>query len=277
MTAIDLPLPPPAAARLVLRDTDAPAVESPRPVLHPILDALGRPVTDYRPADHTWHQGLSIALPVVRADDGAIVSFWGGPTFVSGVGYRQLDNVGEQEVDACAAADDGAELSIRWRDAAGRTLFAERRSYRVRPLDDRAWAVDVASTWTAAVDLRFGSPGTEGRVGGGYGGFALRAHPRFTDADVVLDGRVTAEEDARGATARWCALRAPGEGAVLLASREPHADVWFVRSAETPLLCVAPFFHEELPLPRGQERSWAWRFVSVADDRSSAELDELAS
>ncbi|MGX5682685.1 DUF6807 family protein [Schumannella luteola] len=275
MTAIDLPIPPPASARLEL-DTAVPALESPRPVVHPAMDALGRTITDFRPDDHPWHHGLSLALPVVRADDGPIVSFWGGPTFVRGGGYQQLDNVGRQRVVEHGVDASGARLRVQWQDAAGRPLLDETRVYSTRAVGPTAWALDVSSRWTALASLRFGSPGTEGRPDGGYGGFFLRAHPRFVGAEVVANGRGTTEDSLRGERARWAGLRAPGQGAALLVARDPSPEVWFVRSTETPMLCAAPFFHEELRLDAGTSRDWRWSLVSVADDLNLDELDEVA-
>ena len=87
--------------RLVLRDADTvlaeyvyeptePQLESPRPYLL-LRTRDGRDVTAYRPDDHVWHKGLSLALPVVGAHN-----FWGGPTYVHGEGYVQLANNGAQ-------------------------------------------------------------------------------------------------------------------------------------------------------------------------------------
>ncbi|MDR1077377.1 MAG: PmoA family protein [Propionibacteriaceae bacterium] len=67
-----------------------PQLESPRP--YALLAALdGRSATGYRPGDHVWHKGLSLALPDVGPDN-----FWGGPTYVRGQGYVQLPNNGAQ-------------------------------------------------------------------------------------------------------------------------------------------------------------------------------------
>src|SRR3954464_270401 len=59
--------------RYVYRAREA-QVESPRPYLHPIRTLGGRLVSVYRPHDHVWHKGLSVALPNAGPDN-----FWGGP------------------------------------------------------------------------------------------------------------------------------------------------------------------------------------------------------
>ena len=78
--------------RLALRDGDVvlaeyvyepddAAVESPRPYAT-LRTRGGRDVTAYRPDDHVWHKGLSLALPYVGD-----TNFWGGPTYVHGEAY----------------------------------------------------------------------------------------------------------------------------------------------------------------------------------------------
>lgn len=67
-----------------------PQIESPRP--YALLTTLdGQAATAYRPGDHVWHKGLSLALPDVGPNN-----FWGGPTYLRGQGYVQLPNNGTQ-------------------------------------------------------------------------------------------------------------------------------------------------------------------------------------
>ena len=37
---------------------ELPRIESPKPCFAPIYTPSGRLITEYRPADHTWHTGL---------------------------------------------------------------------------------------------------------------------------------------------------------------------------------------------------------------------------
>ena len=43
----------------------------------------------FRPHDHVWHKGIAWSLPHVGEHN-----FWGGPTYVHGSSYVQLDNNG---------------------------------------------------------------------------------------------------------------------------------------------------------------------------------------
>ena len=68
---------------------DTPTRESPKPYLHPVNTLIGDAVTLYRPHDHVWHKGIAWSLPHVGEHN-----FCGGPTYVHGSFYVQLDNNG---------------------------------------------------------------------------------------------------------------------------------------------------------------------------------------
>ncbi|WP_203183884.1 DUF6807 family protein [Streptomyces pratensis] len=61
-------------------------LESPRPYFHPVRTLGGDVVTAFRPWDHVWHKGITWSLPVVGEHN-----FWGGPTYVHGKDYVQLE------------------------------------------------------------------------------------------------------------------------------------------------------------------------------------------
>src|SRR5688572_27300532 len=77
-------------------------LESPRPYAL-LRSSAGHDVTAYRPGDHVWHKGLSLALPNVGSHN-----FWGGPTYVDGEDYVQLPNNVSQVHRAFTALDVGA-------------------------------------------------------------------------------------------------------------------------------------------------------------------------
>jgi len=250
-------------ARLVLDDPATPPRDSPRPYLHPLRTPGGQVVSDLRPPDHDWHLGLSLAVANVgvpgEADD---VNLWGGVTWVTGAGYRQLANNGAQRV----VDRDGSTLSLAWTDAAGRVLLTERRTHAVaRPAADRA-VLTVESTWTPVVPgLAFGSPTTAGRPDAGYGGLVLRLAPDFGAARVLSPAGPTTADAARGASLPWLAL-ATEEATVAMAALagDPvHPTPWFVRTGATPILCAAPFAHRVWTMP-ATPVTWRWRLL-VAD------------
>jgi hypothetical protein len=251
------------------------ADESPRPYLHPLLDATGRTITDFRPSDHRWHHALSVAVPIVRVGSNSRpITFWGGPTFVRDHGYRDLGNHGSQVV----VGEDGSTLELEWRDERGQVVLREAREHRVVDIDAQTWALGVTSTWRAESALRFGSPATEGRANAGYGGLFLRAAPRFTGATAMRADGALGQSEAMGADGRWCGLVKPGDGTIVMAvapNSESPMGPWFVRSEPVPMLCFAPFFHDEWTLAAGGRVSWRWWVVSASGELDAASIDRI--
>jgi hypothetical protein len=256
---------PSGVGRIVLADPALPAIGSPRPYLHPLRTPGGRVVSDFRPADHYWHWGLSLAIANIRiGDDEQDTNLWGGVTWVAGAGYRQLDNNGSQR------SEDGDRIG--WFDAQGRRFLNEERRHTVRVVEDAA-VLTIESDWTAADEpVRFGSPTTAGRPGAGYGGLFLRLDPSFDGARAFGPGGAI----EMGASAPWAALT---RGATVAMRADPgnpvHPSPWFVRTEQTPMLCAAPFFHETWALGAGASASWRWQLL-LADAELSAERIEAS-
>src|SRR5690349_21126838 len=205
--------------RLVLRDGETelgeyvfepsePQLESPRPYLL-LRTRDGAAVTGYRPVDHVWHKGLSLALPAVNEHN-----FWGGPTYVRDQGYVQLPNNGAQvhrgfeasETPIADAVAGAARLDERldWVTEQGETLLAEARALTARPVADGAYAVTWRSELTnvSADPVAFGSPTTKGRDDAGYAGIFWRGPSAFTGGAIVgPEGE--ARDGARGRPAPW--------------------------------------------------------------------------
>ncbi|PPF34574.1 DUF6807 family protein [Pseudoclavibacter sp. AY1H1] len=252
---------------VVHRDPSALPIESPRPYVHPLRTPAGAVVSDFRPADHTWHWGLSVTVANIRIDDAAHdVNLWGGVTWVDGRGYVQLDNNGSQTVDETQPAD-GTRLT--WREADGSAFLREERMLDASIRDDDGRSVgvlDVSSRWTNLRDaeLAFGSPTTAGRPDAGYGGLFLRLHPSFSGAR-PLSPLLPADPDAtlHGAEAAWLGLES-GPVTVVMGAHPANPvspTPWFVRNDGTPMLCAAPFFHEEWRLGPGGGATWRWRIL----------------
>ncbi|MHA7217346.1 DUF6807 family protein [Arthrobacter sp. MDT1-48-3] len=284
----------------------APAEYSPRPFLHPVSTPTGGTVSDCGPADHPWHRGLGIAVSnVAVAGQRYPVNLWGGPTYSEGQGYVQLPNNGSQRgVDVGGAP--GVLQRLEWCAADGSAFLDEERRWGARTVHAGAdWILtSVRSRWvnTSAGALAFGSPTTAGRANAGYGGFFLRLASSFDGGDIVAGaaagpddpGHVPAtagpddpglapgstgagsgigslsEEDAMGSRRSWLGLRSPTASVLMVpAPGNPGGpSPWFVRSAGTPMLCAAPFFHSELHLGPGQAFDWGWSLL-VADGRMS--------
>ncbi|HEX5731143.1 PmoA family protein [Microbacterium sp.] len=272
--------------RLVLRDgetvlaeyvyepSDA-QLESPRP--YALLSTrAGAAVTAYRPDDHVWHKGLSLALPNVGPHN-----FWGGPTYVDGEGYVQLPNNGAQvhrgfDASDTPVADEVAQLArvderVDWVTEAGDTLLTEARTLTARPIDDTTWALTWSSRLTnvSAESLSFGSPTSRGRADAGYAGIFWRGPSSFTGGDILGPGGDVGDA-ARGTESPWLAFVSPDRASgVVMMDAGPHPSRWFARSADYAGLCPAPFFYDETVVePGGSLRLGAVILVGGADAAS---------
>jgi hypothetical protein len=268
-TSVELPG---GVGRLVLVDPDTPPKDSPRPYLHPLRTPAGRVISDLRPADHDWHLGLSLAVSnITIGEDELDTNLWGGPTWLTGTGYRQVDNNGSQRPEG---ADPG-DLALGWFDARGRRFLDERRRLSVRRLGD-VTVLRIESRWRALGErLVFGSPTTAGRPDAGYGGLFLRLDPSFEGS--VVSGPDGAVAEPMGMVSRWLAV-ADGSATVALRADEGSPvdpSTWFVRTSGTPMLCAAPFFGATWTLDAGAEASWSWQ-VLLADRVLGAEEIEAS-
>ncbi len=191
-----------------------PAVESPRPYFHPVRTLAGDVVTNFRPNDHRWHQGISMTMAYISGDN-----FWGGKSFVRGQGYVQLDNNGQQRHtnwDYITCTDDHAELRqrIAWISYRGETWIEEVRRINISKIDPAAgyWVLEMNLSLhnVRGEDLVFGSPATEGRPDGvGYGGLFWRGARDLTGALVMVeDGPETSKSDmtVMGHAGAWLAF-----------------------------------------------------------------------
>jgi hypothetical protein len=266
-------------------------LQSPRPYLHPVRTLAGDVVTIYRPTDHLWHRGFSLALPNVGAHN-----FWGGVTYTREQGYVQLPNNGATVHDGFSSltgGDGGGDGSVAiaeslgWITQDGERLVDEDRTITARLIDDASWTFSVGMTWhnRSGAGIVFGSPGTEGRTMAGYGGFFWRG-PREFDRGHVLapaDLEVTPEltdslaalaekpdvPAAMGRSGRWLGYVGKHDGtwntsSILIVdspSNPGSPTPWFAR--EQPYGCVSasPFFFTETTLPAGE--SWTWRYDVV--------------
>lgn len=270
--------------RYVYRPWDA-RVESPRPYLHPMWTLGGRLVSLYRPHDHVWHKGMSLALSNLGDDN-----FWGGPTYlrVRG-GYAQLPNNGEQRHDgfvrlAVKPERVGVTERVTWVAESGRTVVEERRALDVT-VGPAAWRLDVATTLhnVGDADLSVGSPETEGRAGAAYSGLFWRG-PRSFSGGTVRTPDATGADDLNGVRARWMAFtgRHDGDGghSTLLMVDHPdnpdHPTAWFVRSAVYAVLCPAPFATVRR-LERGGALTLRYAVVVADGDLDRDACEELAT
>lgn len=261
--------------------------ESPRPYVHPIRTRGGRLVTVFRPWDHVWHKGITLALPVVGGDN-----FWGGPSYRRDAGgYVDLPNNGSQDHERTTviAERDGAaiiEHELTWRrqptsaGGVGESVFTENRVVSATLLPDNdAWMLGWRTRLTnvSSAPIHMGSPTTEGRDNAGYGGLFWRGPRSFTGGDLLgSDG--TKGEDVRGGRGPWagfCGRHDGEDGAstVVFIDRTPEQGFdtkWFARSEPFACLNPAPFFDRVRVVAPGETTELRYAVV-IADGASDAE------
>lgn len=253
-----------------------PQLEAPRPYFHPLRTLGGDLVSLYRPHDHVWHKGLSWSLCSVGDEN-----FWGGPTFTRAkLAYEQLDNDGQQRhtgFEHLSATEDTVRVveTLDWITQSGRTLFAERRRFAVRPHPELgAWQLAYASEMlnTSGETVAFGSPTTHGREAAGYSGLFWRG-PRSFSGGVVVGPDGTGGDEQMGRTGPWLGFAGRHDGAgvgstLVFRDHESnfnHPTKWFVRSGVFAAVCPAPFYDEEHEVADGDTLSLRYD-VMVADD-----------
>jgi hypothetical protein len=264
----------------------SPQRESPKPYLHPIRTLDGEVVSLFRPHDHVWHKGIAWSLPHVGEHN-----FWGGPTYVPGRSYVQLDNNGSATHRRMLSLDvdgDAARLDheLDWAARSGEPVLAERRALRVSLVDDTAWVLtfETAMTNVSGGTLSFGSPTTKGRENAGYGGLFWRGPRSFTGGVIQSPDR-TGGDDLRGTRAEWMAFRGrhdgSGRSSTVVMVDDPgnprHPPQWFCRSEEFACLNPAPFFGEELDLAPAATLRFRYAVVVASGDRGDSGTAELAA
>ncbi|MCT9869034.1 DUF6807 family protein [Paenarthrobacter aurescens] len=221
---------------------------SPRPYLHPVRTIAGTVVTDHIPEDHVWHLGAGVALQDV---DG--INFWGGRTYTRNAGaYVWRKDHGRIVTESAEHSDGHRREQLSWLGPDGTPVLREQRQWRWAAVGNSAWKLTLDFTLESATGrpVLLGSPGSNGRPQGGYGGFFWRL-PRVGDATIwTPDSR--GEDAVHGSVAPWLAWSGtfdagtagaahvtgdPGLGhpATLVFLASPQApDPWFVRHAGYP-------------------------------------------
>ena len=234
---------------------------SPRPYLHPVSTLAGTTVTDHMPEDHVWHLGAGVAIQDV---DG--INFWGGRTYTRGAGgyvwrkdHGRIVTLAADHTEAVEVAETGATATqgggsrtetLSWLAADSAPLLRERRKWSWSAVGSSSWrlTLDFELTPAGADPVALGSPGSNGRPQGGYGGFFWRL-PAVAEAK-VWTAIVEGEKAVHGAVPRpeapwlaWSGIFSKGEpdgGPATLvflpqaAGTALPADPWFVRVAGYP-------------------------------------------
>ena len=253
---------------------------SPRPVLHPVRTLNGVVVTARHPADHDWHNGVGMAIPDVNGSN-----FWGGRTYIHGQGYVWLDDHGRIVGEPPVLRGDAFTQALQWIGRDGSVQLHEQRTIGWDVIDEQSWRLTFESSIRADAGAKLGSPGSKGRVGGGYGGFIWR-FPACDSVEVFTDS-ARGEVEVHGIVAPWVAWSAdfaagPGiSGPATIVIAAPDAaeagEPWFVRVRDYPGIGSALAW--DRPVTLAPDAVLSRRFdVAIADGRlSAAQTQALAA
>jgi len=255
--------------------------DSPRPFLDQVRTLGGVVVSDQQPLDHTWHLGVGVALQDVNG-----TNFWGGRTYTRDAGrYIWRDDHGRIETtrQELTESPTGQRLhqELTWIDAEGKALLEEQREVSVSlgAAQSTGWVMDFSSTLNVAVEERvtLGSPGSNGRIEGGYGGFFWRL-PALAEAE-FFTAEASGEQAVHGSVTDWLAVSAdfrplpgsaggPGPATLIFLREDGNSDPWFVRHASYPGVGMSLAWDEAVQLDPGQRLRRGLR-VLVLDSRLS--------
>lgn len=219
-------------AREISGEALAPTL-SPRPYLHPVSTLGGTVVTDAMPLDHVWHLGAGVALQDVNG-----VNFWGGRTYRrEHAGYVWRPDHGRIERTSAVDLEASRVEQLSWNGTDGAAILHETRSWSWLPAGEDAWTLRLCFTLAPAGSepVSLGSPGSNGRQAGGYGGFFWRLPP--VENALIRTAAATGEDAVHGSRTPWLAWSGDfsGKPATLIFTAPPEAaDPWFVRAAGYP-------------------------------------------
>jgi predicted dehydrogenase len=242
---------------------------SPRPYLHPVRTLAGVVVSAQHPADHDWHNGVGMAVPDVNGS-----SFWGGGTYVHGEGYVLLDNHGRIVGEPPKLGDDAFTQELEWIGHDGSVVLHEQRAIGWTAIDQQSWRLIFESKLRTDAGAQLGSPGSKGRIGGGYGGFFWR-FPACDNVE-VFTAEAGGEDDVHGSVAPWLAWSADfaagpgisGPATIVIAGPEAAAagEPWFVRVHSYPGVGSALAWDQPKVLAPGEVLQRRFD-VAIADGR----------
>ena len=253
---------------------------SPRPYLHPVRTRAGVVVSAHHAADHDWHNGVGMAIPDVNGS-----SFWGGGTYIHGQGYVLLDNHGRIVGESPKLEDDAFTQELEWIGHDGSTALHEQRSIGWTAIDQQSWRLIFESELRTEAGAQLGSPGSMGRISGGYGGFFWR-FPACDNVE-VLTAEARGEDEVHGSLAPWLAWSADfaagpgtsGPATIVIAAPDAAAaaEPWFVRVRSYPGAGSALAWDRPTTLAPGAALRRRFE-IAVADGRlTEAETKELVA
>lgn len=261
---------------------ELPRTDSPKPCFAPIYTASGQLVTEYRPADHTWHTGLYWGW--VHANE---ANLWGGPWYLPDKDKYELvpgtHGVQRHEgFDELAVVDGVARVRERlsWLDANDEPMATERRAWDFEPCDGGyRWRIETKITPIAGVLTL--APSRKSL----YSGLELRMGPPFASGDAPATHRCSEGRDGHeaimGQTAAWVSAAGASGGMVAMLDHPDnlrHPVSWFARAN---LLGAGLLMQEDLTVPAGESLRLRYRLLVLdepaGDDRMREEFAAFAA
>lgn len=257
---------------------------SPRPFLDELKTFGGVHISDQQPLDHSWHLGVGVALQDVNGNN-----FWGGRTYTradSRYVWRQDHGHIRTVSNSFAPSGNSHSSHLEWVGHDQQILLDEKRAVNVRafnhePTGISGWIMDFTFSLCARDQtVSLGSPGSNGRVNGGYGGFFWRL-PK-ADSPAIFTQDATGEDQVHGSLSPWLAFsaefssesvslaqRGVEHGAATLVFCSNDGDPWFVRSSSYPGVGSSLAWNSPVVLEPGDSATRRVRIL-VTDGRVEA-------
>ncbi|WP_159611101.1 DUF6807 family protein [Glutamicibacter sp. JC586] len=266
---------------------DISVTNSPRPFLDELKTLGGVHISDQQPLDHTWHLGVGVALQDVNGNN-----FWGGRTYTrADARYVWRHDHGHIRTISNSFDRNTASLSshLEWVGHDQQVLLEEHRTVDFHAFTHSAtqthgWIMDFSFTLKALNEtVSIGSPGSNGRRNGGYGGFFWRL-PKANGAEIFTESN-SGEELVHGTRTPWLAFtaefsaqsvsleeRGTGHGEATLLFCSDDNDPWFVRSSGYPGVGSALAWDSPVVLNPGASLTRQIRVVAIDGrcDKSTA-------
>ncbi len=231
----------------------------PRPFMHPVRTLSGDVLTNSRPIDHPWHNGLSLTLTSV---DG--MNFWGGPTFLKETGkYQEQPNFGKQVHREWIKNQDKNNASwieiVDWIGPNGEKVFEETRTITVRDVNVETgmwrlvWESKLKNLTGKTLSMNSYCSG-QGLNGSGYTGLFMRMSRGYTLMLPAYNGHIPQAE--RDYTACHDGTNIPKTGGDIngwKSTRMAHQGIFDTSLKGTLLLC------EDLTENPAWELHWFYR------------------
>ena len=249
---------------------ELPRSDSPKPCFAPIYTPSGQLITEYRPADHTWHTGLYFGW--VHAND---TNLWGGPWYIENSGkYEHVnDSHGIQRHDRFVKFNNEPTVvvseELTWIDGFDSPLAKETRTYQIDSINGGyRWRISTKIT-PHSVDLTLG-----GSRAARYSGLELRMGPPFSDAHHYDSEGREGHESIMGKKAKWVAAQGSQGGCVAILDHSQNTRYptpWFTRKN---LLGAGLLMKEDLQIFAGQVLNLCYCFYILDDDPGSEYWDK---